>query len=576
MAEPSSAPAAVAAAVIVDELIRAGVRDAIVCPGSRSAPLARECARAEAEGRLRLHVRMDERGAAFLALGLAAATQRPTPVLTTSGTAVANLLPAMVEATYSGIPVLALTADRPAWFHGYGANQTIAQAHLFDDASVVTHDIDATAALSAGAQARLRATVDKLIAAMLQPGRGGAGHLNVRFDDPLVPDDDVLADTAPGRADGATWTDIQHLGQPPRRPVHTVDISRPTLVIAGDHAPDLPELAELPTIAEPSAPAVSNCPVHPLAAAALGSQSVPVPPQQIIVLGRPTLHRAVAQLLSRTDIDITVVTNGGLPGAADYADLGACAHRTVPQVQLVGEQPQQWLDQCEQLSLASVGVVRDAVADDSYGFTGLHAAAALTDSLRTGDTVVLGSSSAVRDCAYTGLPFPAVRVYSGRGAAGIDGTIATAIGMALASDRAHPDEIRPPRTIALMGDLTFLHDAGSLLIGPDDPRPENLTIVVANDNGGGIFEILEAGAEPLRSQFERVFGTPHDADISALCDAYGVAYSRASTLSEALQLLHPDTDVDGIRVVELRTSRTTRRSLHHELRHPGCAEPGHS
>ncbi|MDY0112663.1 MAG: 2-succinyl-5-enolpyruvyl-6-hydroxy-3-cyclohexene-1-carboxylic-acid synthase [Corynebacterium sp.] len=554
----NAAPSEIVAGLIVDELIRCGTREAVVCPGSRSAPLARALLSAERAGRLRLHVRADERSAAFLALGLAAATGSVTPVAVTSGTAVANLLPAMVEATYSGVPLMALTADRPASYRGTGANQTIVQDRLFDDASVSEVDVDGTAPVTESGARALRARVDRLVAAALASGRGGAVHLNVRLVEPLVPDDDEhLPELPAGRGDGP-WTSVLHMAgtTAANRSVVKLNVKKKTLVIAGSGAPDLPGLAAVPTIAEPNAPAPET-PVHPLAAATFGRDDCR--PEQIVVLGRPTLHRGVARLLADPRIDVTVVAAGD-----DYPDVSANARRVVGAVEPVGEPAAAWLEVCEAASELAATAVRDVLAAHEP-LTGLHVAAAVADSLRTGEQLVLGASNPVRDASWAGLPFPGVDVHAGRGAAGIDGTVATAIGVALARDRAHADEIRPPRTLALMGDLTFLHDAGALNIGPGEPRPESLTIVVANDSGGGIFETLEAGAPALRGSFERVFGTPHTVDVAALCAAYGVEHEEVTDLRDLLAVLHPDTDVDGVRVVEVATSRAGRRELHDAL-----------
>lgn len=566
-------PSEVTAALIVDELVRLGTVDAVVCPGSRSAPLARALVQAADAARLRLHVRIDERSAAFLALGLASQTRRITPIITTSGTAVANLAPAMVEATASGIPLLALTADRPAHYRGTGANQTIVQDRLFADASVVEFDLDGTHEVTAAVAAQIRARVDRLAAAMLGgvDAFSGAGHLNVRFVEPLVPNDDHVATIPEGRADGGPWTRIGagEVGLDSAiaanaAAVATIDLSRRTLVIAGSNAPHLPALEDVPTIAEPNsyAPAV---PVHPLAAGTFAQ----IPPEQIVLVGRPTLHRGIAKLLANPDIELTVVAPAANHGSgAEYPDVTGNARAVVKQVKTVGEQDPQWLKICEAASELAVNAVRQTLTESIEAdepLTGFHVAAALTDSLRTGDNVVLGASNPVRDVSYTGLPFPGVNTYAGRGAAGIDGTVATAIGVSLASDRTHADDIRPPRTLALMGDLAFQHDSAALAIGPGEPRPENLTIVVANDGGGGIFETLEAGAPALRGSFERIFGTPQDVDFSALCDAYGVDYVHVDRLPDLLAQLHPDTDVEGIRVVEVRTTRATRRQLHAKL-----------
>ena len=577
-AQSTQAPSAVVAGLIVDELLRLGMVDAVVCPGSRSAPLARALVQAADAAKVRLHVRIDERSAAFLALGLASRTRKVTPVITTSGTAVANLVPAMVEATASGIPLLALTADRPAHYRGTGANQTIVQDRLFADASVVEFDLDGTDQVTKATAAQIRARIDRVVAAMAS----GAGHLNVRFVEPLVPDDDSVADIPEGRADGGPWTTIAPTnsnnvaaaaiaansatatGPANSASTATIDISRRTLVIAGSNASHLPELEDLPTIAEPNAYAPAH-PVHPLAAGTFAQ----ILPEQIVLVGRPTLHRGISKLLANPDIELTVVSDAENHGfGVEFPDVTANARAVVKHVQTVGDQDPQWTKICEAASELAVKSVRETLTESIEAeepLTGFHVAAALTDSLRTGDNVVLGASNPVRDASYTGLPFPGVNTYAGRGAAGIDGTVATAIGIALASDREHADEIRPPRTIALMGDLTFQHDSAALAIGPLEPRPENLTIVVANDAGGGIFETLEAGSPTLRGSFERIFGTPQDVDFEGICQAYGVEHVRVDRLPDLLAQLHPDTDVDGIRVIEVATTRATRRQLHHKL-----------
>lgn len=576
--QSTQAPSAVVAGLIVDELLRLGMVDAVVCPGSRSAPLARALVQAADAAKVRLHVRIDERSAAFLALGLASRTRKVTPVITTSGTAVANLVPAMVEATASGIPLLALTADRPAHYRGTGANQTIVQDRLFADASVVEFDLDGTAPVTKATAAQIRARIDRVVAAMAS----GAGHLNVRFVEPLVPDDDSVADIPEGRADGGPWTTIAPTnsnnvaaaaiaansatatGPANAASTATIDISRRTLVIAGSNAPHLPALEDLPTIAEPNAYAPAH-PVHPLAAGTFAQ----ILPEQIVLVGRPTLHRGISKLLANPDIELTVVSEAENHGfGVEFPDVTANARAVVKHVQTLGEQDPQWTKICEAASELAVKSVRETLTESietEEPLTGFHVAAALTDSLRTGDNVVLGASNPVRDASYTGLPFPGVNTYAGRGAAGIDGTVATAIGIALASDREHADEIRPPRTIALMGDLTFQHDSAALAIGPLEPRPENLTIVVANDAGGGIFETLEAGSPVLRGSFERIFGTPQGVDFEGICQAYGVEHVRVDRLPDLLAQLHPDTDVDGIRVIEVATTRATRRQLHHKL-----------
>ncbi|RRO98845.1 2-succinyl-5-enolpyruvyl-6-hydroxy-3-cyclohexene-1-carboxylate synthase, partial [Corynebacterium bovis] len=176
-------PAVTVAATVVDELVRCGVTDAVVCPGSRSAPLALALAEAARTGRLRLHVRTDERSAAFLALGVARRSRRVVPVVMTSGTAVANCLPAMVEATASGVPLLVLSANRPLDVLGTGANQTIDQAGIFGAHAVASLSLDA--AVTGGSAPAVRSRVDAAVEAALDPSRGGGVQLDIPFAPPL-------------------------------------------------------------------------------------------------------------------------------------------------------------------------------------------------------------------------------------------------------------------------------------------------------------------------------------------------------------------------------------------------------
>ncbi|WP_019731096.1 thiamine pyrophosphate-binding protein, partial [Mycobacterium avium] len=186
--------------------------------------------------------------------------------------------------------------------------------------------------------------------------------------------------------------------------------------------------------------------------------------------------------------------------------------------------------------------------------TGLHVAAAVADALRPGDQLVLGASNPVRDAALVGLDSHHIRVRSNRGVAGIDGTVSTAIGAALAHEAAHDG-----RTVALIGDLTFVHDSSGLLIGPTEPTPRRLTIVVSNDNGGGIFELLEQGDPRFSDVSSRVFGTPHDVDVGALCRAYHVESAQIEVGELAAALDEPG---PGMRVLEVKADRSSLRQLH--------------
>ena len=187
--------------------------------------------------------------------------------------------------------------------------------------------------------------------------------------------------------------------------------------------------------------------------------------------------------------------------------------------------------------------------------------AAVASALSDGDQLVLGASNPVRDIALVGLATPGVSVRSNRGVAGIDGTVSTAIGAALAHERAggHPSR----KTMALIGDLTFVHDSSGLLIGPTEPTPKNLTIVVSNDNGGGIFELLEQGDPRFSDVSSRIFGTPHDVDVGALCRAYHVDSAQIEVADLASALRDP---YDGMRVLEVKADRSSLRALHASIR----------
>lgn len=586
--EPLSSPVAVhAALVLVDQLIRCGVQEAVLCPGSRNSPLNLAFVEAERVGRVRLHVRTDERSAAFLALGLAKVSRQPVPVVMTSGTAVANCLPAMVEARLSGVPLIVLSANRPLSMLGSGANQTIDQAEIFGSHSVCTlntgnlalegEDIkvpgDVATSRAGGAAAQLRDLVCQLVAAAVDPIDGGGVHLDVPLREPLVP---------PTLDELSLWASAVTGNTPEPRGVRSlpfgqveVDLSRRTLVIAGSVSDVawaraiMDELADVPTIAEPIAPA-PDFPVHSAAVDMFSTQvvgdgeySAVTTPEQIVVIGRPTLHRGVTKLLANKDIHIIALSD-----TRNVTDVFGNVDEVGSSVRPHGEQPETWLQVARAISDMGAGQVRDALAEHDP-FTAVHAVAVVADALRDGDLLVLGASTAVRDASRAGLPFDGVQTIANRGAAGIDGTISTAVGAAMAHAHADPTAIRAPRTIAVMGDLTFAHDLGGLNIGPLEPRPDSLLIVLTNDSGGGIFETLEPGVENLRTfadgtaAFERVFGTPLDLDFAELCAGFGVEHKLATNVEELAKAIdeHAETGAHGITVLEVKVSRGGRRKI---------------
>lgn len=532
------------ARAVVDVLAH-NVTDVVLSPGSRNSPLAYALLE---RGEIQVHVRIDERSAAFTALGIARVQRRPVGVVMTSGTAVANAYPAVIEAHMSHTPLAVISADRPESLVGTGASQTIWQQAIYgryaSTQQVTTLD-DAARISFADPQV----------------------HINVAFDIPLVPHElsaatGVLRRVGPGQlATGVKAVEVDH-------GVVDLDLSRDTLVIAGDEAWDVPGLELVPTIAEPTAPTPYHQ-VHPLAARFFTQAQVAIShdggdfaastkPEQVVVVGHPTLHRDVLALLADPDIEVIGLSRSDI--------FTGRPTRRGSRANITGQPSDTWLKICEAAGEVGADTVRSTLQDPAFGFTGLHVAAAVCDTLGVGDTLVLGSSNPVRDASLVGLPFDGVDTYAARGAAGIDGTVSQAVGVALATQQLRPTEVRAPRTVALLGDLTFLHDVNGLLIGPDELRPGNLTIVVANDDGGGIFEALEVGASQLRSQFERVFGTPHGVGVDKLAHAYGAIYRRAdsvATLNDVLVELAAAPE--PIAVVEAVTTRQTRRALAERL-----------
>jgi len=554
-------PSTALARVLVDELVRAGVREVVLAPGSRSAPVAFALHDADAAGRLRLHVRIDERTAAFLALGLARTTAAPTAVVTTSGTAVGNLLPAVMEAAHAGVPLLVLSADRPAGLRDTGANQTTDQVGILG--GFVRAFTDLPAPVTATGQVGFwRRAVSRtvLAAAGARTGDPGPAHLNLQLPEPLVPDhDETWPEPLDGRPDGLAWTTAAR----PAPPEPTVlDGRRRTVVVAGDDAgPPARQLAEAagwPLLAEPTSGARTGTHAlrcyRMLLAGALADEV-----EQVVVFGHPTLSRPVTRLLGRDDVDVVVVS----PGARTWPDPGHTARQVVQAVRADGAAAPAWLDRWRRHDAAASAAV-DALLVAEPCLTPYSVAGAVHAALPPAGLLVVGSSNPIRDLDLMAAPHPVGerrKTIANRGLAGIDGTVSTAVGAALGRPGSS-------RALAYLGDLTFLHDANGLMIGPDEPRPD-LTIVVANDDGGSIFGLLEQGAPEHAGVFERVFGTAHGADLGSLCAATGTSYQRVTDLEALRKTLQRP--VSGIEVVEVPIGRADRRDLDARLRAAAAA-----
>ncbi|WP_245663157.1 2-succinyl-5-enolpyruvyl-6-hydroxy-3-cyclohexene-1-carboxylic-acid synthase [Nocardia inohanensis] len=535
----------VVAAIVVDELIRCGVEWFIYCPGSRNGPLGFELARRAAGGEIRLQVRLDERAAAFVALGIAKSTGRPAAVVTTSGTAVANLLPAVTEANYAGVPLLLVTANRPPEVLGTGASQTVEQGEL------LTSQVRHVQRLWSGDV--LRPDTNGIVRAQVCRAVGlGAGRLGrpgpVQIDVPLASGQPPAAPGAvvpAGRADGAPWIRMTGRRDAPAATCE-IDLALSTLVIAGDGADLSGVPVPVPCMAEPTVDVGARTRLHPWVLDY-------VRPHQVVVYGRPTLHRNVGRLLARPEVTTVLADAGGdwIYAAPDIEILAAQPiYRGLPSTS--------WSDELRVLD-ATVRRQWASVLDAApHRATGLGVADTLLGALRPGDLLWLGASNPIRDVSLTGVLPTGVRVLSNRGVAGIDGNVSAAVGAALAA---------PDRTvIALLGDLTFAYDASGLQSGRLERRPDNLIIVVSNDAGGGIFELLEQGHPkykdaPYGDTFERIYGTPQDVDIAHLCAAYGVAH-RVTGVSSLSAAVADSRTAGATTVLEVPVARTGLRDLH--------------
>ena len=539
--------------MLVDELIAGGVRDAVLCPGSRNAPLAVALHAADAAGRIRLHVRVDERGAGFLALGAARAGGLPAVVVTTSGTAVANLHPAVLEAHHGAVPLLVLTADRPPHLRGVGANQVIDQRSVFGSGTLRFQHEFAVAATNVARVGYWRGQVCRALAATrgaLSSGLAGPVHLNIPFDAPLLPDDGADGDdvVAGGRG-GRPWTRI---GLPGPGPSIAAPAPGEKCLFIGDLTSQLAgraATAGYPVISEAGGLGgahVLAAGLHLIGDAHFVDGHLP---DRVIVLGRPTLFRQVTALLARSDVVIDVVDNPG-----GYADLAGTVRAVASDLgdlpPAADVLPADWLTSWRHADAAASSAI-DALLSDRDIAASAVLARTVAARLPAGATLYLGSSQTPRDVGRFTRPRAGIRILANRGVAGIDGTLSTAIGTALGE--------RPPTpAYALIGDLAFLHDVTALAIGPHEPRPD-LTVVVANNDGGGIFATLEQGAPRYATSFERVFGTPTGAEIADITAGFGAQHMLVVTADELAETIAEPPS--GIRVVEVPVTRSDLAAL---------------
>ncbi|SDY58946.1 2-succinyl-5-enolpyruvyl-6-hydroxy-3-cyclohexene-1-carboxylic-acid synthase [Herbiconiux ginsengi] len=570
----TASPAATFATRLVRAFAELGVEHAVVSPGSRSQALALALAELEKQGRITLHVRIDERVAAFTALGIARESGRPALVVTTSGTAAANLLPAVVEAHHSGVPMIVLTADRPAALRGTGSNQTTWQPGLFGRFVHAERDVPAPQPTPGGIPDARELAAFAFVTAT--SADSGPVHLNLQFVEPLsgtVEEPDARpASAASGSAGAATEPGASDAPEPgalgesgasaeqgvsgrsggPARSVAAASLHLAqgprTVVIAGaDAGPAANELALAagwPLLAEVSSGARFGPNLVAAYRELLDHAEFGGRVERAVVFGHPTLSRQIPALLRRDGVEIVVVRG---PGEA------VLPHPDAVVVDAVTTDPEdrsdraarawtgQWVFASRELlegaadevaaPLVDAGASGDLAGQRDFARAELAAlrapitrrslALAVWRASWPHDRLVLGASRLIRelDAAAPGKKVP---VHSNRGLAGIDGTISTAIGVALASQAAgrRGGATRVGATRVLLGDLALLHDVGALLLAPGEARPR-IQLVVGNDGGGTIFDGLEVAATADPDAFDRVLYTPQSVSLASLASAYG-------------------------------------------------------
>ena len=538
-------PSVDTARAILSALDDLGLTHVLYCPGSRSAPFA-YALESRAFGGHAMPV-LDERGAGFAAVGLARTGALPA-VIVTSGTAVAELTPAVLEASHARLPLFVVSADRPGELRGVGASQATFQSGLFG--------VHARACVDLEPQEPSRALVGQLSRAVAAAcgaptGTPGPVQINVAFRDPLTPQsrasgaagdsqDEAMASFVPRP------TRVQPTNAAPERWEDVVGAARAGLIVAGEGASPLAaqwsRASGFPLLAEPASGAWAGGGVTPYEQAIVSSP-LAGEVDTVVVTGRPTLSRPIHALLARPDVRVVVVD-----AHAPWVDISGNASVVVPAL-ATPLRPTCGAEWAARVHAAAdeAGLRIDALLAAGSGRTMLSLARAVASATR--GPLVLGASNPVRAFDLAVESLAGRPVFSNRGQAGIDGTIATAVGIAagLGSARiATPDRAGEPRddargraqasrVTAVMGDLTLCHDASSLALAA--ATGAELDIIVADDEGGGIFATLEHGNAATPEAYDRWFGVAQHVNYEALAAAYGVGFARAATPSELASVL---------------------------------------
>ena len=530
----SAATTATFCATLVDEWLHCGVRHAVVSPGSRSTPIALEIVNRQ---EIEIHIFHDERSAAFAALGIAKASGVPAILVCSSGTAAVEFHPAVVEAHHSETPILICTADRPAELQGVGAPQTIDQQNLYGVA--IRKFVNAEVADDSESHTWRHIARD-LFATSLGDVQGPV-HLNLRFREPLM---GFATNLPPRSASDAVIT--KKVALPSSRSLRKLNKaleSEKGLIIAGPEnyrVESILRLAETlgwPIIADPrSGTRVPNKLVVAGADAILRDEdfSKRLRPDVVLRFGTLPASKVVNSWLSGSGANQVVITTTpsltdpdrqcSLHIVSDIDEL--CAGLvSVHSKEFVRKRSLSWLDKWVAAEDSAQKAINAALADEP-GLTEPGVARAIYALVPEASHLVVSSSMPIRDVEWFGAPRNGLRVHANRGANGIDGVVSTAVGVALAT--------RQPTTL-LIGDIALLHDVNGLINLAS--RKIDLRIVVIDNNGGGIFSFLPQAQALDEAKFEKIFGTPHDANIKMLAQAHQINTHELTNISDLAEVL---------------------------------------